>query len=97
MQSLIHDSLGIGIGFGVLLLIGILTDRRRGLPLRQGLRQRLPGDAAFCAALLVWGRLPRGWHLPLAVAMGVVCMCLLFRQALRQVGPPPGTEPGRPA
>jgi hypothetical protein len=86
-MSLIGHCLGIFVGVGVALSIFCVADRRRGLPLRQSLRERLPGAAAWSAAVFVWDLLPRGWHLPLAGTVGVVCLVLLFRQALSQTGP----------
>ena len=99
VQSLIHHFLGISIGVGIVLFVCCLGDRQRGLPLRQSLRQRLPGAAVVSATLLGWDLLPVGWHLPLAITVGVVCMGLLFRQALSQSGPhkTSGTEAGKGA
>ena len=83
MLSLLHHCLACGVGMAIVLLGYGVTDRRRGLPVGWGLRQRLPTASLMLAALVAWDMLPMGWHLPMGAGVGVLCMILLFRQAGR--------------
>ena len=99
LATWLHHCLYFGIGIAASLLLGGLSDRRRGLPVGRGLWRRLPVAALVLGACAVWALLPMPWHLPLVVVVSLVCMGLLFRSALRQDAPPgsPSTKAGKGA
>lgn len=74
-------------------------NRRRGLPFFHGWLGILRFLVLYAVFLTGWDLLPMRWHLPLVGVFFVVCMDLLFREALRPSGPQgrDGTKAGKGA
>ena len=83
----------------ILFLLRGLGHRRRGLPFFHGWLPIVRFLSVFAICLTGWELLPWRWQLPLIVVFFLVCMGLLFRDALRQGAPlePPSTKAGKGA